>query len=74
MGDSIAIKNNPTVYTRGNTPVQVSESPLIIPDIDRQGRVVGFYRLSGGAEQQAATLCEVVVVGREFVGKSALHY
>ena len=69
IGESDVIKNNPVVYTRNNTPIPVSESPLVIPDIGRQGRVVGFYRLSGGHEQYAATLCEVVVVGREFVGK-----
>ena len=74
VGDSDVIRDNNIVYTRGNTPVQVSESPLVIPDIDRQGRVVGFYRLSGGTDPYAAPLCEVVVVGREFVGKPALHF
>ena len=68
------IKDNPSVYTRGDIPVLVSESPLVIPDIDRQGRVVGFYRLKGGHHEYLATLCEVVVVGREFVGKPALPY
>ena len=68
IGNSDVIKDNRIVYTRDNTPVPVSGSPLVIPDINRQGRVVGFYRLSGGTQQYAATLCEVVVVGREFVG------
>ena len=73
VGDSDVIRVNPTVYTRNNTPVQVSESPLVIPDIDRQGRVVGYVRLSGGSDQHAATLCEVVVVGREFIGKPSIQ-
>ena len=72
VGDSGVITDNPIVYTRGNTPISVSGSPLVIPDIDRQGRAVGFYRLSRGTQQHAATLCEVVVVGREFVGKCSL--
>ena len=35
--------------------------------------MVGFYRLSGGKEKYVATLCEVVVVGREFVGKPIIQ-
>ena len=36
--------------------------------------MVGYGRLTGGPEQYAATLCEVVVVGREFVGKYSLLF
>ena len=35
--------------------------------------MVGYGRLSGGQDVHSATLCEVVVIGREFVGQYMVY-
>ena len=67
VGNSENIHVNPVVYSRGDTPVPAGDVLDITVD-QAKGRYVGFYRKQNSKERESATLCEVVVIGREVIG------